>query len=333
MAPRLTQRPHRQESVSSYERPQEHRCRCDSSAEHPSGLRSALALLPPVMDSRRHHSDCAYLLLARLPQPVAPGPACSRIFIYSVCISLPCILVLPWVSLRYTGRFPRAIVLFQGLSLVLIAAAGSLRRRLCGVPHRTQPSGTAFGANIARSLPFCAVITLAIGLAVSTYETCATSCRRPMLEARTRQMEEERANKLLAAGAALFARIEHPSAFSLQHAQFHRGADPIGSASRRRTGRPAGVAAALQLNAQHSGLVPLAQELKVVRDYLEIEATRYGPRLRYASLVPDSLDSVRIPAMSLQTLVENSVKHVAAARIEGASIQISGGDGRRPRVA
>ena len=58
-----------------------------------------------------------------------------------------------------------------------------------------------------------------------------------------------------------------------------------------------------------------------MRDYLEIESTRFGPRLRYKIAVPDSLGSVRVPPLALQSLVENSVKHVAAQRSQGATIQ------------
>ena len=42
-----------------------------------------------------------------------------------------------------------------------------------------------------------------------------------------------------------------------------------------------------------SGLLPLSQELKIVRDYLEIEKTRFGQRLRYEINVPPSVDDVK----------------------------------------
>jgi LytS/YehU family sensor histidine kinase len=55
--------------------------------------------------------------------------------------------------------------------------------------------------------------------------------------------------------------------------------------------------------------VPLEQELKVSTDYLEIEKTRFGPRLNYSVDVPAELMPVEVPPFSLQTLVENSVKY------------------------
>jgi LytS/YehU family sensor histidine kinase len=78
------------------------------------------------------------------------------------------------------------------------------------------------------------------------------------------------------------------------------------------------------LNAHQSGLVPLSQELKIVRDYLEIEKTRFGQRIRYEIDVSDALQDVRVPPLALQSVVENAVKHVAAKRPEGVSIRVSG---------
>ena len=76
-------------------------------------------------------------------------------------------------------------------------------------------------------------------------------------------------------------------------------------------------------------LVSLSQELKIVRDYLEIESTRFGPRLRYEISVSEALKDVKVPPLALQTLVENSVKHVAARRTEPVQIKIDAtqGDG------
>jgi len=60
-----------------------------------------------------------------------------------------------------------------------------------------------------------------------------------------------------------------------------------------------------------------------VENYLEIEQTRYGGRLRYSIDVPAHLLELEVPPFCLQTLVENSVKHVASARREGAEIVVA----------
>ena len=70
-------------------------------------------------------------------------------------------------------------------------------------------------------------------------------------------------------------------------------------------------------------LVTLETELAVVTDYLEIERVRFADRLRYEVSVPAELRSHEVPAFSLQTLVENSVKYAVSARQQGACIRIA----------
>lgn len=71
-----------------------------------------------------------------------------------------------------------------------------------------------------------------------------------------------------------------------------------------------------------AGLVPLAEELRVVADYLEIERVRFGERLRYELDVPEELGAARVPAFAVQTLVENSVKYAVSPRQRGAHIRV-----------
>jgi hypothetical protein len=62
------------------------------------------------------------------------------------------------------------------------------------------------------------------------------------------------------------------------------------------------------------GFVELEEELKIVRAYLEIEELRLGPRLSVEIEIDESTRRVRVPALSIQPLVENAVKHGVAAR-------------------
>jgi len=64
--------------------------------------------------------------------------------------------------------------------------------------------------------------------------------------------------------------------------------------------------------------VPLDEELEAVRAYLDIERTRFGDRLEFTIRAGDEAAEARIPAMIVQTLVENAVKHgVSAIRAPG----------------
>jgi signal transduction histidine kinase len=66
----------------------------------------------------------------------------------------------------------------------------------------------------------------------------------------------------------------------------------------------------------------LSVELERARAYLEILKIRMGDRLNLQVLVPDTLRSVPIPPMMLQTLVENAIKHGLEPVTGGGTIWI-----------
>jgi two-component system, LytTR family, sensor kinase len=63
----------------------------------------------------------------------------------------------------------------------------------------------------------------------------------------------------------------------------------------------------LEMEAQQH--VPLAREIEMLRLYLDIEATRFSDRLSVRFDIAPELNSILIPSMLLQPLVENSIKH------------------------
>jgi signal transduction histidine kinase len=71
-----------------------------------------------------------------------------------------------------------------------------------------------------------------------------------------------------------------------------------------------------------SSLVRLADELALVRSYLEIERVRFGDRLRFTIDADDAPMNARVPRMAIQTLVENSVKYAVSPRRDGATIAV-----------
>ena len=68
--------------------------------------------------------------------------------------------------------------------------------------------------------------------------------------------------------------------------------------------------------------VPLAQEMQIVRAYLELEQCRLASRLDVQIEVDDAALQIPIPALSIQPLVENAVKHGVALRIEPGYVRI-----------
>jgi LytS/YehU family sensor histidine kinase len=77
------------------------------------------------------------------------------------------------------------------------------------------------------------------------------------------------------------------------------------------------------LDACEQNHVPLREELKLVTDYLEIERARFRERLSYSIDIEPSLGALPVPPLTLQPLVENSVKFAISPRTTGGVIRIS----------
>ena len=69
-------------------------------------------------------------------------------------------------------------------------------------------------------------------------------------------------------------------------------------------------------------LSTLGEELERARAYLEILKIRMGARLNLQIEVPDALRSIPFPAMMLQTLVENAIKHGLEPKQGGGTVWI-----------
>jgi LytS/YehU family sensor histidine kinase len=67
----------------------------------------------------------------------------------------------------------------------------------------------------------------------------------------------------------------------------------------------------------------LEEELNAVRAYLELEAVRLEERLRYEIDADAAALRVPVPAMLVQTLVENGIKHGVATRTEGGELRVT----------
>jgi LytS/YehU family sensor histidine kinase len=67
----------------------------------------------------------------------------------------------------------------------------------------------------------------------------------------------------------------------------------------------------------------LGEEIKLIENYLEIEKTRFEERLNVKISVPRDLQKMRIPALILQPLVENAIKHGISKAKSGGKVQIS----------
>lgn len=182
----------------------------------------------------------------------------------------------------------------------------------------------AFWSMYWADLRFATLITIVAGMVISVYESMRAQLEHTALELKSKELERERALKLATEArlSSLESRLHPHFLFNTLNSISSLIHDDPARAERLMERMSALLR--FSLDSKHNGLVPLEHELQVVYDYLEIEKARFGERLRFDIAVPDELRHINVPPLSLQTLVENSVKYVIAPSRFGGEIRIAG---------
>jgi len=244
--------------------------------------------------------------------------------IYSTVIGAAAALILPRLGHGLSSRFRSPVVTWLGIAgaLVAIAIPGSL---LAGVIAQLVGliAPGSFWATQRAGLGVTLVLTLTMGVGISIYEQTRGRLDEARERLRTRELEAERAQRLAADArlASLESRL-HPHFLFNAIAAISGEIREAPERAEKLLGEFADLLrASLDSTGRHT--IPLRDEVAVVQAYLEIEKARLGERLRAKLDVPDELERWPVPPFALHTLVQNSVKHVAAARPSGGEIRVS----------
>jgi hypothetical protein len=208
-----------------------------------------------------------------------------------------------------------------GISVIVLAAAGRL------------PAAQLLEAWLG-ALRFGVLFTLVFGIAGSLYEGLRSDLERATLALRTKERDEAEARQsaVEAQLASLESRVQPHFLFNTLNsiaALVHD--DPAGA--ERMTGQLSSLLRS-SLDDRANPLVPLEDELRLVDAYLDIERVRFDTRLRYTIDLAPEVGSTLIPRLSLQTLVENSVKYAVSVRRQGSAITVRATrNGNRTRVS
>ncbi|HEY9256947.1 sensor histidine kinase, partial [Chitinophaga sp.] len=74
---------------------------------------------------------------------------------------------------------------------------------------------------------------------------------------------------------------------------------------------------------KNAALIPFAAEMEIVEDYLELQQLRWGDVLRIDTNMEAGIEEIKIPRWSVQTLVENAIKHGIMQQLHGGAIIIN----------
>ncbi len=263
------------------------------------------------------------------------GPTLAEAWIFVILIATPAHWVLPQLYPAIVHRRPVA----QWTALVAVLAAISIAGSLLGgsiVFALNLEPGVSLGTLVSLSVKLAVLLALVIGVIHALVILLQQRVRATETKLRTQEIQYEQALKLASETrlAALEARIHPHFLFNA----LNTVSSLIPTAPARAEGLIQRLSALLRfsLDAHQQRRVPLHREIKIARDYLEIEQARFGSRLRFTIEMSRDLADRQIPPLAVQTLVENSVKYAVAPARDGAEIRVratADGDGVRVEVA
>lgn len=236
-------------------------------------------------------------------------------FVYSNCIGTLSSIVIFYVSPRWIENPSLVRLTKVSLSIFLATFVGvTLARTILGVIFPVLAiQGLLPGW---QNFVFALGIAFAVGFGVYFFEISQARLRMSALEA-----EKARTLASEAQLASLESRVHPHFLFNtLNSIAALIREDPLGAENMVER-----LSALLRysLDSNSMSLVPLIQELEITKKYLEIEKVRFGGRLSFEIETDREITHVKLPSLALQSLVENSIKHVASVRSAMTSIRIS----------
>ena len=242
------------------------------------------------------------LLLAgpgKLPWTESAFTAAGLAVFYAlVCLS-------PWYSGKYLPLQPSAIarlLLNHGAAAVVAAALLIGLAKLVSVPN--SQLGFLFGAGVLLYL-----LAVALHYVLFSFQNTRAAEGR-MQEARVLAREAElKALKAQVNPHFLFNSLNSISALATSDGARAREMCLRLSEFLRST-----------LNLAGQEEIPLDREFALAKMYLDVERERFGDRLRIAQTLAAECAACQVPALILQPLVENAVKHGISGLVDGGEI-------------
>jgi sensor histidine kinase YesM len=242
-------------------------------------------------------------------------------WILVILIAVPAHWVLPRLRPLLAGR-PLAVKWAAFLAaLAAISAAGSVVGGGIVFVLRLEPRAT-LAAILRQSVELSVFLALLVGVVHAMVILLRARLQDTETRLRAQEVRSEQALKLASEArlAALEARV-HPH-FLFNALNTVASLIPTAPAQAEELIQKLSALLRFSLDAHQSRLVPLHREIKIACDYLEIERARFGTRLRFTIEVVDAVADKLVPPLSVQTLVENSVKHAVGPARDGADIRV-----------
>ena len=200
--------------------------------------------------------------------------------------------MIPTLALCFFVVVPIGILMVQALLMVIGFA----------VPQHFWPE-------YFYTLRICMPLAVVFGLGALVHGSLQGRVQFMEAQLHEKEMAEERTRKLAAEARlrSLESRIHPHFLFNtLNSISSLIAVNPV--RAEQIVGRLAALLRA-SLDTGNQPLIPLRQELATVESYVNIERVRFGDKLRGSVEVPAELLDAKVPAMAVQSLVENAVKY------------------------
>jgi len=266
-------------------------------------------------------SFVAVIAFTNTPWRRIPWQTFTTLLFAGPCVVL-CIYGLPIAAplARRHLRFPWDWVAIVG-SLLIFGAAGSLVGAAATLAIGAAGPNQAFQSWYPNALKISLYFTLIFGMSGTMINELRGRLDRTTLALRTKERDEAEARRLAAEAqlASLEARVDPHFLFNTLNSIAALVRDRPADAERVIEQLSSLMRSSLDRRAP---LVALDDELALVRSYLEIERVRFGDRLHFHIEPLTGGGSPLVPRLSLQTVVENSVKYAVSASRDGATVNV-----------
>lgn len=232
-------------------------------------------------------------------------------------------LAMPYLAERFGFlRFPlNWITIITSIAVVAVTATAAIQLLLLS---SGRTSAERFWLEFGYKSGSAFLVALIIALSVWGYEKFRDQIDATNLQLRTQQLERERTLKLLTEArlSALESRLQPHFLFNtLNNISALISENPtLAEEMIQRLSTLLRVS----LDNHTRRHVALRDELRLARDYAEIEKIRLGERLSFTIDISPELEHLIVAPMTLQPFIENSIKYAISPRIEGGQIKVSG---------
>jgi len=193
-------------------------------------------------------------------------------------------------------------------SFVLLVVAGALLGALIGsllVERRFLFRG--------RTILLLLVVSLVATVLITLYELSRERFEARIMQLKEIELENERLKRheLEARLDSLRSKLNPHFLFNALNATAELVYESAGKAERNILSLSNLYRRILSISSR--SLIPIGEEMRLVRDLLELERLRLEDRLSYEINLPPELEDVQIPGLLIEPLVENAIKHNQSA--------------------